>query len=61
MSALQFLPGLLAALVGVFFTSWYRKTKSPIVAFTAGALFLFTVVWFWRCFSPAPEHHPFMR
>jgi len=61
MSAFQFLPGLLAVAVGIALTLWHLKAKRPKIAILAGAVFLFPIVWFWRCFSPAPQHHPFTK
>ena len=61
MSLLQIIPGILAVAAGVFFTIWYKKARRPIIVLTAGMLYFFAFVWFWRSCNPAPEHHPYMR
>lgn len=48
--------GILALIVGVVLVRWYAKTKRPMIVLTAGMLFLFAFVAFWRSCSPAPEH-----
>jgi hypothetical protein len=53
--------GALAFVAGALSARWYAKTKRPIIALLAGALFLLALVAFWRTFVPPPEHHPGMR
>jgi len=48
--------GILAVIAGVFLVRWYAKTKRPMIVLTAGMLFFFAFVAFWRSCSPAREH-----
>src|SRR2546425_9321659 len=48
--------GILALVAGAVLVRWYAKTKRPMIVLTAGMLFFFAFVAFWRSCSPAHEH-----
>jgi hypothetical protein len=53
--------GVLGLGAGALSTWWYLKTRRPVLALLAGALYVFAAVVIWRTFSPAGERHPWMK
>ena len=53
--------GVLAFAAGLLSSWWYVRTKRPIVALLAGALFLLAFVVLWRSFIPAGDRYPWMK
>jgi len=48
--------GISGLVAGALLVRWYAKAKRPMIVLTAGMLFFFAFVCFWRSCSPAHEH-----